>query len=79
MTDAAMGRLEALSSQWVKEHGLKGEYQTSLDVAQEVGFEAGFRAGIEMAASVGDDFKPAHLDGQSVGNLIRTLAQGDTP
>lgn len=41
-----MTRAEKLAEKWVREHGAKGEYQTSLDVIQEVAFESGYAAAV---------------------------------
>lgn len=38
-------------------------------------FLAGWAAGVEAAAKVGDNFKPSSLDGLSVGDEIRKLAE----
>lgn len=58
---------------WVKAHGVKGDYQMSLDVCQEVAFEAGARLALERAAQIADKA----YDGDNVEKRIRALAGED--
>lgn len=46
-----MKKAERLAESWVRDNGIKGEYQMSLDVIQEVAFEAGRESAIEELRS----------------------------